>query len=101
MVKNPPDILATAVEIKEGMVHLHLSDGSIHAFPVHYYPRLRHATEGDLKAVQLRVGGRALRWDRLDEDIWVADAVCQKYPGNHLSPAVAETSGPFNGDHKG
>jgi hypothetical protein len=30
--------------------------------------------------VQLRVGGRALRWEELDEDIWIADAVLGLYP---------------------
>jgi len=74
------EIMATAVSVQNGMIRLDLVDGSTHAFPVYYYPRLCQATPAELEAVVLRVGGRALRWENLDEDIWIADAICQNYP---------------------
>ena len=39
-------------------------------------------------------GGRVLRWEALDGDIWVADAVCQNYPKQSV-PAVAESQAPY------
>ncbi len=87
------DFIATAVSFKNGMVQLDLADGSAHAFPVQYYPRLCNASTSELTQVCLRVGGRALRWEALDEDIWVADAVCQNYPKQSIS-AVAEQPSP-------
>jgi hypothetical protein len=33
-----------------------------------------------LKRVTLRVQGRALRWETLDEDIWVGDVVAGRFP---------------------
>lgn len=62
----------------------------------HFYPRLVNATPAELNEVVLRVGGRALRWEKLDEDIWVGDAICQKYP-NLLLPSVAEDAQPYKG----
>ncbi|MCD8481586.1 MAG: DUF2442 domain-containing protein [Verrucomicrobia bacterium] len=82
------EFIAKEVSIKEGMVELLLIDGSLHAFPVHYYPRLASASPAQLRKVQLRVGGRALRWEEFDEDIWIADAVLQRYPNaGHLTVA--------------
>lgn len=89
MTEQSQEFIATGISVVDGMVHLTLSDGSTHAFPVHYYPRLVNATPAELNEVVLRVGGRALRWENLDEDIWVGDAICQKYP-NLLLPSVAE-----------
>ena len=91
------DFIATAVSFKNGMVQLDLAHGSAHAFPVQYYPRLCNASTSDLAQVCLRVGGRALRWEALDEDIWVADAVCQNYPKQSV-PAVAESRGSYGED---
>ena len=85
------DFIATSVTVKNRMVQLTLLDGSIHAFPVSYYPLLAGASELDLEKVQLRVGGRALRWEALDEDIWIQDAILQKYP-TPKNMAVAEPS---------
>jgi hypothetical protein len=75
-----PIIVAKKVSVKNGMVHLWLADGSTHSFPVAYYPRLAAASESALKKVKLRLKGKALRWDELDEDIWVGHAVMGRYP---------------------
>ena len=94
MDNSTQDFIATAVSFSNGMVQLDLADGSAHAFPILYYPRLCNAPLSELAQVCLRVGGRALRWETLDEDIWVADAVCQNYPKQSVS-AVAEPQPPF------
>jgi hypothetical protein len=90
MGDTSPAFIASAVTIGNGLVNLSLLDGSVHAFPIHYYPRLRGASAEALSAVQLRVGGRALRWDELDEDIWIADAILQRYPAPEPSHAAED-----------
>ena len=88
------DIIATVVKVEDSMVCLELEDGSSHSFPILYYPRLSAANPEELSHVTLRVGGRALRWEHLDEDIWVTDAVCQNYPSSKI-PSVAEAQADF------
>lgn len=94
MANTEQDIVATAVRVEDSKVCLDLEDGSTHTFPVLYYPRLAGASREQLSQVKLRVGGRALRWENLDEDIWVADAVCQNYP-KAKAPAVAESQSEY------
>jgi len=89
MANLEQDIIATEVSVSERTVFLELADGSTHSFPVLYYPHLAQATDQQLSEVRLRVGGRALRWEGLDEDIWIADAINQNYPRT-VSGAVAE-----------
>ena len=96
MAKTEQDIIATAVHVKDRTVCLDLVDGSTHSFPALYYPRLAQARPEQLKQVTLRVGGRALRWEDLDEDIWITDAVCQNYPKS-VTSAVAESSAKYAG----
>jgi hypothetical protein len=74
------DMIAVEVSVSESQVFLRLLDGSTHTFLTHYYPRLATASAADLTNVRLRVGGRALRWETLDEDIWIQDAVLGRYP---------------------
>jgi hypothetical protein len=97
MDKTEPEYVATEVKVANGQVDLSLGDGSTHSFPIHYYPRLRRASEIDLQDVRLRVGGRALRWEALDEDIWIADAILQRYPKHHTTEGfqVAEYPAPY------
>lgn len=61
-------------------VWLELGDQRWISFPAAKYPRLADAPQKLLEAVQLRVRGRALRWEELDEDIWVDDAVHGRFP---------------------
>lgn len=96
MAKIEKDIIATGVHVKDRTICLDLVDGSTHSFPALYYPRLAQAGAEQLKQVTLRVGGRALRWEELDEDIWVTDAVCQNYPKSDAS-AVAEPKAKYEG----
>lgn len=75
-----PAIVAKKVAVRNGLVHLWLADGSTHAFPVAYYPRLAEASPAALQKVKLRLSGKTLRWEELDEDIWIGHAVTGKYP---------------------
>jgi len=81
------ELVATAVRVRDGDVVLELLDGSTHTFPVYFYPRLAGAAPEQLADVQLRVGGRALRWESVDEDIWVTDAVLGRYPSGSVALA--------------
>lgn len=61
-------------------VWLELADQRLVSFPADNYPLLANAPEDLLKKVRLRLCGLALRWEELDEDIWVDDAVCGRFP---------------------
>jgi hypothetical protein len=61
-------------------VCLELADGRFVSFPASKYPLLAKAPQSLLEMVTLRVSGLALRWEDLDEDIWVDDAVCGRFP---------------------
>ncbi|MCE0522332.1 MAG: DUF2442 domain-containing protein [Methylacidiphilales bacterium] len=77
-----PVIVAKKASVKDRVVHLRLADGSTHSFPVAYYPRLASASDAALKKIRLRLGGKALRWEDLDEDIWIGHAVMGRYPAS-------------------
>ena len=48
-------------------------------FPANRFPRLRDASESDLAQVRLEVGGTALRWESVDEDISVEGVVAGRF----------------------
>jgi hypothetical protein len=75
-----PTSIAARCWIEAGRVWIELTDQRVFSFPTHKYPRLAKAPPASLAEVQLRVGGRALRWEGLDEDIWVDDAICGRFP---------------------
>jgi hypothetical protein len=66
--------------VENSRVWLELTDQRLVSFPVAKYPLLAKAPPGLLSKVQLRLSGLALRWEELDEDIWVDDAVCGRFP---------------------
>ena len=66
--------------IESRRVWLELDDQRIVSFPADKYPLLTGAPQELLEKVLLRVQGRALRWEELDEDIWVDDAVQGRFP---------------------
>ena len=61
-------------------VWLELADQRFVSFPANKYPLLADAPQARLENVKLRVQGLALRWEELDEDIWVDDAVQGRFP---------------------
>lgn len=66
--------------VEDRRVWLELADQRLVGFPASKYPLLAKAPQKLLEKVTLRVQGLALRWEELDEDIWVDDAVCGRFP---------------------
>ena len=79
-VKPSPSPQARRCWLEGRHVCLELRDGTTARFSADHYPRLTHATPEQLRAVVLRVDGQALRWESLDEDIWIEDALLGKFP---------------------
>jgi hypothetical protein len=71
---------ATRCRVEGRRVCLELADGRFVSFPAAKYPLLANAPQNLLEKVKLRLDGLALRWEELDEDIWVDDAVCGRFP---------------------
>jgi hypothetical protein len=57
------------------LVFVELTDGRQMAFPAARFRIWSEATDEQLKAVQLRLNGAALRWEELDEDLTVQGIV--------------------------
>jgi len=66
---------------------LELADQRLVSFPASKYPLLANASQSQLEQVKLRRQGLALRWEDLDDDIWVDDAVCGRFPRPRKIPA--------------
>lgn len=79
-VEAHPAAAAVRCWIEGRRVWLELDDQRIVSFPAAKYPLLADASQQMLKKVALRVQGCALRWEELDEDIWVDDAVQGRFP---------------------
>ena len=67
--------LATRVWVTGRIVFIELTDGRQIGFPAARFKLLCNASEQQLKQVELRANGTALRWDELDEDISVSGIV--------------------------
>jgi len=65
-------------------IFVELTDGRIIGFPANRFRLLKQATDDQLKKVQLRLNGHALRWEELDEDITVPGIVAGHF---QLPPA--------------
>lgn len=61
------------------IIYLELTDGRIFGFPADRYRILNQASEDQLKKVRIEVGGYALRWEELDEDLTVAGVVAGRF----------------------
>jgi hypothetical protein len=60
-------------------IYLELTDGRIFGFPADRFRILSQASENQLKDVQIEVGGHALRWEELDEDLTVSGVVAGQF----------------------
>lgn len=73
------EIFAEPIAIKawcEGRtIFVELTDGRLIGFPADRFRLLKGATNEQLKQVELRLNGYALRWEELDEDITVKGIV--------------------------
>lgn len=70
---------AVLVWVKKRMIYFELTDGRIIGFPADRFKILKSATDEQLKDVELRLDGFALRWEKLDEDITVPGVVAGNF----------------------
>lgn len=61
------------------MIFVELTDGRIIGFPADRFKILKNATNEQLKKVEIRLNGYALRWEDLDEDITVPGIVAGNF----------------------
>ena len=70
-------------------IFVELTDGRIVGFPANRFRILKNATDEQLKEVNLRLDGYALRWESLDEDITVPGVVAGHF---QLPPDTGDES---------
>lgn len=56
-------------------IYIELNDTRIVSFPAERFSRLKTASQEQLDTVTLRLGGTALRWEQIDEDLTVEGVV--------------------------
>lgn len=78
-IHQKTEAVATRAWTEDRMVYLELTDQRVVGFPAHRFRRLKDASEADLAEVRLEVGGTALRWESLDEDISVEGVVAGRF----------------------
>ncbi|MBL9190087.1 MAG: DUF2442 domain-containing protein [Opitutaceae bacterium] len=83
-VEQSTAALATRAWVEGRTVFIELHDGRIFGFPAARYRRLRDASEADLRKVKIELGGAALRWEEIDEDLTVRGVVAGHF---QLPPA--------------
>ena len=74
--------------IEARTIYIELTDGRIIGFPADRFRLLSKATDDQLKDVEIRLNGFALRWESLDEDITVPGIVAGNFqlPPQSLTP---------------
>jgi hypothetical protein len=65
------DYTATKAWTEKRTVFFELIDGRTIGFPADRFKILKAASDSELEKVELRLQGRALRWEDLDEDLTV------------------------------
>jgi len=60
-------------------IYIELTDGRTISFPADRFKILAKASEEELKEVEIRLNGFALRWENLDEDITVKGIVAGNF----------------------
>jgi len=73
------EAVATRAWTEGRMVFVELTDQRIVGFPANRFRRLQDASELELAEVRLEVGGTALRWESLDEDLTVEGVVAGRF----------------------
>jgi hypothetical protein len=74
-VELAKEVLALRAWVEGRKVFIELHDGRIFGFPAARFRRLRDASDDELKNVSVELGGAALRWEVLDEDLTVRGVV--------------------------
>jgi Protein of unknown function (DUF2442) len=65
-------VLASKVWFSKDMLFVHLQDGREIGVPLLWFPRLRKASEEQLKEWRLIGNGVGIHWESIDEDISVS-----------------------------
>ncbi len=73
------EAVATRAWTEGRMVFVELTDQRFVGFPAKRFRRLRDASEPELAEARLEVGGTALRWESLDEDLTVEGVVAGRF----------------------
>ncbi len=81
MNTTTPDIEPIALRAwsEKRMIYLELTDGRIFGFPADRFRILSSGSDKQLAEVKIEVGGSALRWEELDEDLTVAGVVAGRF----------------------
>jgi Protein of unknown function (DUF2442) len=67
------------VWVEGRIIFFELTDSRIIGFPADRFKRLKEATDEQLRNVELRLNGFALRWEELDEDITIPGIVAGNF----------------------
>jgi len=78
-IQQETEAVATRVWTEGRMAYVELTDQRVVGFPANRFRRLEQASELELAEVRLKVGGTALRWESLDEDISVEGVVAGRF----------------------
>ena len=78
-IHQETEAVATKAWTEGRMVFVELTDKRIVGFPANRFRRLRDASQPQLAEVRLEVGGTALRWQSLDEDLTVEGVVAGRF----------------------
>lgn len=73
------EALALRAWVEGRTIFIELHDGRIFGFPAERFRRLRDASDDALKGVAIELGGAALRWESIDEDITVRGVVSGRF----------------------
>ena len=65
--------------VEKRLIYLELTDGRIFGFPADWFLILSKAPDEQRKDVKIEVGGYALRWEELDEDLTVSGIVAGQF----------------------
>ena len=73
-----PELIASAVEVSETELIVHLDNGHQLRAPLEHFPRLKRASQRERSHWRLIGGGVGIHWPLLDEDISVENLVLPK-----------------------
>ncbi len=76
---NESEVAGINVWLKDRIVYIELSDFRIIGFPADRFKILKSASDEQLNEVKLRLNGKALRWENLDEDLTVKGILQGKF----------------------
>ena len=66
------NVLASEIWFSKDMLFVHLQDGREIGVPLLWFPRLRKASEEQLKEWRLIGNGVGIHWESIDEDISIS-----------------------------